>query len=148
MLLFGDPVQCTPVTMLECFKVFSVVGGPGDSRKWWLGPQRYSKCPPSRTTSATSINATTCNKLNACENNFDNPTSQISKKHAPRICHKMKGRLAYKSHALLQNKGTFTEGITYEARLLTHKLFQLPSDPNLSQGQTAFVPGTNWASNV
>ena len=29
-------------------------------------------------------------------------------------------------------------------QLLTHKLFLPPFDPGLSQGQTGFVPGTNW----
>ena len=31
---------------------------------------------------------------------------------------------------------------------LIHKLFLLPLVPGLSQGQTRFVPGTNWASTV
>ena len=33
-------------------------------------------------------------------------------------------------------------------KLLTHKLFWPPFDPGLSQAQTKFVPGTNWASTV
>ena len=33
-------------------------------------------------------------------------------------------------------------------KLLTHKLFLPPFVPGMSQGQTGFVPGTNWASAV
>ena len=39
---------------------------------------------------------------NPLENNFDNPHPHISKKNGPKICHKMRGRMAQKSLAIIK----------------------------------------------